>query len=62
MTTEELVRWLRDFGSTYGHGTTVFYATRSAAKRLEEQAKTIEKYRKADSFLASHGWNWAEVK
>lgn len=31
---------------------------REAYALLKEQETTIEKYRKADGFLAAHGWKW----
>ena len=29
---------------------------------IEQKNKIIEKYQKADTFLAAHGWKWENVK
>lgn len=63
MTGEEAINLLK-YGLTFCEitKTELVHFTQDEAKKmlnaLEKQERIIEKYKKADSFLAAHGWKW----
>ena len=59
MTTDELIRALRDVAGECEDLKRIRLLN-AAADRLEEQDKIIKQYQKADCFLAAHGWEWEE--
>ena len=59
MTTDELINVLREQAETYKIHPMRELLT-AAADRLEEQDNIIKQYKKADCFLAAHGWEWEE--
>ena len=57
----QLILALRQWGEAFANKVDkLHFLLMQAADRLEEQAKVIEQYKKADTFLAAHGWKWEE--
>ena len=66
MSVEESINLLK-YGLTFCEitKTKLVYITQDEAREmldvLEKQERIIEQYKKADTFLAVHGWKWEEA-
>lgn len=61
MTTDELIRALRAWGEAFTDKVDkLHFLLMQAADRLEEQDRIIQRYKRADAFLATHGWEWRD--
>ena len=54
------LEWILNDIEENGHYQVSYYADeiREALALLKEQAAIIDQYRRADGFLAAHGWKW----